>query len=256
MPKIERLFILIGLLIDLTPPDIIQTTTFSITMTTAQLTVSRVNLPYDVINVIFDFLSHMTENGESGYYLEVTPQGKIRLMLRPSFTGIHDIHVFKRNAVAQYVQLTIQQWTPNGEPAPYCIVDALKQPHRIHTQDAIEQNYKNGFISDSNCYTYSDPETGSRRFAYVELRNYYNQGTTTFHQGCVYDEKNNSYLIAEGGTKLDGTMKIIVNPLNMIWDLDDDDHWADNLDAAETLLALGNMEDNEFDDFVPLQMYM
>jgi len=53
----------------------------------------------------------------------------------------------------------------------------------------------------------------------------------------------------------------------MIWDVEGDDHWADNLElAAEVLLELGDdLEDGEeeeeedeidFDALPPLQMYM
>jgi len=80
-------------------------------------TTTRVNLPYDVINIILKFLSQITNDGESGYYIEINKHGKIRLMLRPSFTGIFDITRFKQTVSARYVQLVVQQWTPNGEPA-------------------------------------------------------------------------------------------------------------------------------------------
>jgi hypothetical protein len=87
--------------------------------------------------------------------------------------------------------------------------------------------------------------------AYVESRNHYADETVAFHQGCVYGENNESHVISAFGSDLDGRVRIIVNPFNMIWDLEGDDHWADNIEAAEALIELG-----EYFDFDELQMYM
>jgi hypothetical protein len=207
-----------------------------------QLTINtcKVNLPYDVINIIFHFLSQMTDNGESGYYLEMTNRGKIRLLLRPSFTGIFDITRFKQTVSARYVQLRVLHWTPNGEHVPEYTVNALEQPHRIHDQATIDENYRNGFITDNRCYTYSDPNTGVRKNAYVESRIYYLLGDVSFHQGCVYGENCDSNVISAFGSDADGSATFVVNPFNMIWDAEDDEHWADNLDMAEALIEFGD----------------
>jgi len=227
----------------------------SLSLTT---TTRRVNLPYDIINVIFDFLSQITDNGETGYYCEVNKLGKIRLMIRPSFTGIFDITRFKQSVSARYVQLTVRQWVPEGEPPEEYTVNALEQPHRIHDQATIDENYCNGFISDNRCYTYSDPQTEMQMIAYVESRNHYLDGNIAFRQGCVYSETGESYVLSGFGTDLDGNTTIVVNPYSMIWDIEGEDHWADDLEAAEALLELNIGEDEEidFDDLQPLQMYM
>lgn len=219
---------------------------------------NRVNLPYDIINAIFEILSQITDNGESGYYLEVTNRGKIRLRVRPSFTGIFEITRFKQTVSARYVQLTIQEWTPNGESAPQYTITALEQPHRIHDQETIDANYSNGFVSDNRCYTYSEPETGSKKIAYVESRIYYDHGTIAFHQGCIYGENNESHVISAFGSDSEGAARIIVNPFNMIWDVEGDEHWADNMEVAEALLELGEdlEEEIDFAALPPLQMYM
>ena len=222
---------------------------------------NRVNLPYDIINSIFEILSQITDNGESGYYLEVTNRGKIRLILRQSFTSrISNIIRFKQTVIARYVQLTIQEWTPNGEPAPQYTVTALEQPHRIHNQATIDSNYRNGFVSDNRCYTYSEPETGIQKIAYVESRIQYDYGTISFHEGCIYGENNESHVISAFGADSEGTARIVVNPFNMIWDVEGDEHWADNIEAAEALLELGeDFEEIDFDAIdalPPLQMYM
>jgi hypothetical protein len=230
-------------------------------------TTTRVNLPYDVINIILKFLSQITNDGESGYYIEINKHGKIRLLLRPSFTGIFDITRFKQTVSARYVQLVVQQWTPNGEPAPHYTVTALEQPHRIHTQATIEENYRNGFVADNRCYTYIEPETENRKIAYVESRIYHAQGNMVFHQGCIYGENDEWNVVSEFNAHYEHAARIIVNPFNMIWDVEGDDHWADNLElAAEALLELGDdLEDGDgeeeedeidFDALPPLQMYL
>ena len=176
--KIERLFILIRMLIEFIHqyyPKLYLNSIIKMSLVSSSKKV--VNLPYDIINAIFEILSQMPDNGESGYYLEVTNRGKFRLMVRPSFTSILNLYRFKQTVSAKYVQLTVQQWTPNGEPAPHYTVTALEQPHRIHDQTVIDENYRNGFVGDNRCYTYSEPETGVRMFAYVESRIYFDHGT-------------------------------------------------------------------------------
>ena len=204
-------------------------------------------LPYEIINIIFDFLSQITDNGDSGYYLEVNDRGKIRMLLRPSFTGIFDVMRFKQSVTARYIKLTIQKWTPIGEPVTECSVNALEQPYRIHSQETINANYSNGFISDNRCYTYSDPETGATRIAYIESRNYHLLGNVAFHQGCVYGENGESHVISGFGSQLDGTATIVINPFNMIWDAEDDEHWDEQFEDEEEI---------DFDALPPLQMYM
>jgi hypothetical protein len=225
-----------------------------------------VNLPYDIINSIFEILSQMTDNGESGYYLEVTNRGKIRLMVRPSFTSnIRDLHIFKKSVTGRCVKLHIFQWTPPGskqmEPE---IVEAIERPHRIANQATIDENYRNGFVGDNHCYTFNEPYTGKCIVAYVESRTNLVSGNVAFHQGCVYYENGDCHVITGVGLEADGAATIVVNPLNMIWDVEGDD-WADNMEAAEALLELGNgieEEEEEEIDFdalasLPLlQMYM
>lgn len=271
--KIERLFILLGVLIEFIHqyyPNLSFNSILTMSLVSSSFRKNSyqvVNLPYDIINAIFEILSQITDNGESGYYLEVTNRGKIRLMVRPSFTGIFDITRFKQKVSARYVELVVQQWTPNGEPAPQYTVTALEQPHRIHTQSTIDEDYRSGFVSDNRCYTYSEPDTNIKKIAYVESRIYYEHGTIVFHQGCVYGENDEYHVISGFGATSDGTARLVVNPFNMIWDLEGDEHWADNLEAAEALLELGgefqdaeeDFEEFDFDALAALpllQMYM
>ena len=221
----------------------------------------RVNLPYDIINVIFEILSQMTDNGESGYYLEVTNRGKIRLMVRPSFNiNLRNLNIFKSAVVGRCVQLRIQQWTlPGSQQMEPEIAEAIEQPYRT-----IDN--QNGFVRDNRCYKFQEPCTGNSMVAYVESRTNLASGIVSFQQGCVYYENGDSHVIVGFGSELDGTATIVVNPFNMIWDVEGDEHWADNMEAAEALLALGNDEDEEeededeeeidFDALAPLQMYM
>lgn len=213
-----------------------------------------VNLPYDIINAIFEILSQITDNGESGYYLEVTNRGRIRLLVRPTFTGIRELNIFKRSVTGRCVQLSIYKWTPPGsqqmEPE---IAEAIEQPYR-----ANQATIHNGFVSDNRCYTFREPHTGKGMVAYVESRTNIASGTVAFQQGCVYYENGDSHVITGFGSEADGAATIVVNPFNMIWDVEGDEHWADNMDAAEALLELGeDLEDEiDLDALQPLQMYM
>ena len=218
-----------------------------------------VNLPYDIINFIFEILSQITDNGESGYYLKLNNRGKIRLMVRPSFTSIRELNVFKQTVFGRCVQLSIYQWTPPGsqqmEPE---IAEAIEQPYRIYNQATI----RDGFVSDNRCYTFREPNTGKNIVAYVESNVNIASGNVAFQQGCVYYENGDWNVITGFGSEADGAATIVVNPFNMIWDVEGDDHWADNMEAAEALLELGDDFDDEEIDFdaitaLPLlQMYM
>jgi len=228
---------------------------------TSSLTTSKkvVNLPYDIINAIFEILSQITD-GESGYYLEVTNRGRIRLLLHPTFTGIRELNIFKRSVVGRCVQLSILQWTPPGsqqmEPE---IAEAVEQPYRIANQATIEENRRNGFVSDNRCYTFLEPYTGKKMVAYVESRVSLESGNVTFQQGCVYYENGDSHVITGFGSEADGAATIVVNPFNMIWDVEgEDEYWADNMVAAEALLELGEDLEEEIalNALPPLQMYM
>jgi len=220
---------------------------------------NRVNLPYDIINSIFEILSQITDNGESGYYLEVTNRGRIRLMVRPSFSiNLRNLNVFKSAVVGRCVQLRILQWTPPGsQQMDPEITEALEQPYRIANQATIDENYSNGFVSDNRCYTFSEPHTGKRMIAYVESRTNVASGNVAFQQGCVYYENGDSHVITGFGSEADGAATIVVNPFNMIWDVEGDEHLADmEADAAEALLELGDEEEIDYDALPPLQMYM
>lgn len=228
------------------------------TMTTKR---NRVNLPYDIINSIFEILSQITDNGESGYYLEVTNRGRIRLVVRPTFTGIRELNIFKQTVVGRCVQLSIYQWTPPGYQQDPEIAEAIEQPYRISNQATIDENYRNGFVGDNRCYTFLEPHTGKKMVAYVESRINLASGNVAFQQGCVYYENGDSHVITGFGSEADGAATIVVNPFNMVWDDEGDEHWADNMEAAEALLELGNgIEDeddeDDFDALPPLQMYM
>jgi len=194
-------------------------------------------LPYDIVNVIFDYFSHMTD---SGWILEVDNKGKVRLSARTWFTGIHHINRFKQNASARYVQLQIIIDNFHNQ-----IVDALEQPYRPHDQARIEENYQNGIVSDCRCYKYVDSSTGIQMTAYVESRHNIDTGVNTFHQGCVYDNQGNSYIVSGFGTNEHVTISI--NSMNMIWDYTDDEI----NELAQALLELDEIEqiDIILDDF-------
>ena len=189
------------------------------------LTTKHTDLPYEVVNIILEFLSHITDNGESGYYIKVNKHCKMRLTLRPAFTGILDIIRLKQNA--RYVQLSVNQ-SNNRKPV---YITALEHPLR----NEKTTDYRNGFISDKRCYTYSDPENTTKN-AYIESR--IHNGTIAFYKGCVYGENNEFHIILAFSSELD-TARIVIKP--MIRDLEED---------------LGVYDDFDFYALPLLQMYM
>jgi len=209
------------------------------------------SLPYEIINIIFDYLSDITD---SGWILEVDNKGKVRLTARKMFVGIHDINRFKQTVVARYVQLRIQ-FNTDDEP----VVNALEQPYRNYNQSIIIHNHNNGFTNDCRCYNYIDPFSGHSMVAYVEMRIDNQTNHVSFRQGCVYNSQDDIYLVSGFGyDEISGTATIAINPMNLMdWDyegsgsdsLSEGDDW-DDLQAAEALLELETyfQEDQEPDE--------
>jgi hypothetical protein len=222
---------------------------------------SFATLPYDILNVIFEYLSHITD---SGWILDVNNKGKIRLLPRAAFTGIHYINHFKLGSLGNQVQLKIQQWASIEENTQEKIVQAIEQPYLANDQQKIEEDRARGVVSMNRAYTYHDPETGIRNVVYVDLQQRLADSQIVFRQGCVYDDNGDTFVVTGYGSGEEpGTVRIVVNPFNMIWDIEGD-HWADD-DVADALLELGEdihaanalaeFDDADF-DFLPLQMYM
>ena len=202
-----------------------------------------VELPYDILNVIFEYLSHITD---SGWILNVNNSGKLSLLASPEcMVGINYINRFKQGVRARYIKLHIMQWMSGGENI---MVDALEQPQLICDKKTTEENYQNGFENKTYCCTYTNPTTEQQMVAYVESRHYFKFGYNIFQQGCVYGKSDNTYVVsgyAHASSNIPIENKIYdaviqVNPLNMVWDASDDD------------------EDEEIDinTLVPLHMYM
>ena len=201
-----------------------------------------VELPYDILNVIFEYLSHITD---SGWILNVNNSGKLSLFANPEcMAGIDYINRFKQGVRARYMKLHIMQWMSSDESM---LVDALEQPHLICDQKTTEENYQNGFENKTYCCTYTDPKTKQQMIAYVESRHYYAFGYNIFKQGCVYGESDNTYVVAGYAHAnpnipvenqiYDATIQ--VNSLNMVWDVLDEDE-----------------EEIDLESLPPLHMYM
>lgn len=206
--------------------------------------VRRNVLPYDILNVIFEYLSHITD---SGWILNVNNSGKLSLLARQEcMVGIDYINRFKQGVRARYMKLHIVQLMSSDESM---FVDALEQPHLICDQKTTDENYQNGFESNSYCCTYTDPNTQQQMIAYVESRHNYTNGTKIFKQGCVYGESDNTYVVA-GYAHANPTIPIEnkiydaiihVNQLNMVWDVDEDEDDEEEID---------------YESLPPLHMYM
>ena len=202
-----------------------------------------VELPYDILNVIFEYLSHITD---SGWILNVNNSGKLSLLASlECMERIDYINRFKQGVRARYMKLHIMQWMSSDESM---LVDALEQPHLICDKKTTDENYQNGFENKTYCCTYTDPKTKQQMIAYVESRHYYAFGYNIFKQGCVYGESDNTYVVAGYAHAnpnipvenqiYDATIQ--VNSLNMVWDvLDDEDE-----------------DEIDYESLPPLHMYM
>ena len=206
-------------------------------------------LPKNTIRNIFNYLADLTES-ESGWIFELDNKGRVRLSVRNTFTGIHDVNRFKETVEARYVKLRYQ--TINN--VEY-IVDALEQPRRIHSQARIEDDANHDISSECYCYSYIDPETEDRMTAYVETRYYHLALQKRFVQGCVYDQQGNCYAITDFGFDKQGFANISIDPIGMIWDTKGNDRWADDLEG-EDVEEEDEEDEIDFDALPPLQMYM
>lgn len=222
------------------------------------------HIPYDIINVIFEYLSHITD---SGWILNVNHSGKMRLLSRTYFTrSINDIHSFKLGVRGNQVQLNLQQWASIEENMSQKIVCAIETPYRLYDQCKIDEDYKRGVVYIHRSYIYNDPTTNQRMVAYIELRNHLTDGDVSFRQGCIYNQKGESFIIT--GYRFDeqtGKVNMVVNPFNM--DCFIEYNFAGNQEAVTEMIEAANIlagledeeydeEDIDFENLPPLQMYM
>ena len=218
-------------------------------------------IPYDIINVIFEYLSHITD---SGWILNVNHSGKMRLLPRTYFIkNINNIHSFKLGVFGNQIQLNIQQWASIEEQKIVC---AIETPYRLYNQPKIDEDYKRGVVYTHRSYIYNDPETDQRMVAYIELRNRLTDSNVSFRQGCVYNQKGESFIIT--GYKLDeqtGAVNMVVNPFNMDCFIEynfsgNQEAITEMMEAANILAELeedeGEEEDIDFENLPSLQMYM
>jgi len=225
-------------------------------------------LSYEVINLIFDYLSMISD---SGWFLKVTNNGKLMLLPNPWFFDLHHLFRFKTETSAREVKLNIQPWDAFHEQNMYdMVVTALEQPHRIHHQNVIDTDASYGIFSDNRCYTYIDPTTEQNVVAYVEIRKHNN--ISVFNQGCVYEANGETKVISGfSSDETPGNVRVVINPYNITWDYEGNPNWEEELEAAEALLDIGgnvqhqdqdyydeDEQDNEidFDELEALQMYM
>ena len=248
-------------------------------------------IPYDIINVIFEYLSHITD---SGWILNVNRSGKMRLLPRTHFIkNINNIHSFKLGVLGNQIHLNIQQWAsiamysvaslieeegiqvfnkrenPKGscrENEEQKIVCAIETPYRLYNQPKIDEDYKRGVVYTHRSYTYNDPETDQRMVAYIELRNRFTDSNLSFRQGCVYNQKGESFIIT--GYKLDeqtGAVNMVVNQFNM--DCFIEYNFSGNQEAITEMMEAANIlaeleedegveEEIDFENLPSLQMYM
>ena len=237
---------------------------------TSQLTVNRPmspklavgsgsRLPYDVMRIIFDYLSQISDNG---WHIQLEKSGKPQLVANPYFVGIQDVFRFKMNSWARFVELRIQQWESYHSNSSYVeTVTALEVPHRIHDQATINANLKKGMAYDSRCYTYVDPETEMNMVAYVDSCKFSFPPATTdapvFQQGCVYGANGETHVISGFGTdETPGTARMVVNKMNITWDLNDYLDWDPLFENYEETEDDEIPEGFDLNTLPTLQMYM
>jgi len=224
-------------------------------------------IPYDIINVICEYLSHITD---SGWILNVNRSGKMRLLPREYFTkSINNLHSFKLGVLGNQIQLNLQQWASIEENMSQKIVCAIETPYRLYNQPKIDEDYKRGVVYINRSYIYNDPETDQRMVAYIELSNRLTDGNVSFRQGCVYNQKGESFIIT--GYSLDeqtGSINMVVNPFNMDCFIEynfngNQEAITEMMEASNTLSELEEEEeegeeeeDIDFENLPPLQMYM
>jgi len=238
---------------------------------TTLTTIRRVLLPEDILNYIFDYLSHITD---SGWIFKINRKGKLCIVARDSCMRIIDhVNFYKRHSTwfAGNINLLVDKGGANWDLQS---VPAISQPYLLCNRETMNANIAQMFYYRSMCYQYQDADTGSQMVAYMDLRVNLNPDEVVFHQGCVYDDQGNSFVITGYGADANST-RIQVNPIGMIWDTVGDEsiwnnpaEWDDNMwdamhDVMNDLHDFENEEAEEdelgedFDpDAHPLQMYM
>lgn len=213
---------------------------------------NNVMLPYEVINKILDYISHL--NNEQ-FRMNVDYEGRISFRINVWFSGylrIHQVNMFKQFVRARQVRLRLSIW-PND--AAYEEVDALEEPRRICDQENADADLVQGFIHDARCYTYTDLSTGEKCHAYVSCRYYFNDNYIVFRHGEVYTANGEIKSITGFGSDAQGIVHLTVSPMNLWWF----DNQPMELEILQALLELGDddAEDVDFQENHPaIDMYM
>ena len=192
------------------------------------------SLPYDSVNLIFEYLSQLLDKK---WKIVIDFQGRIRLRFNPYFSlNIHlQCHIWNKLHLVNdfqsgYTTLYIQYF-PTEETM---VVPALKQHRAVPSQLFLETRGENYGI----CYSYQNPDTNADEYVYVDTcYDSENQLDTLIH-GTLFRKsgsRHNPYNVFDHEEYVN-TNKSYIFVQN--WTLD----WFGNHDfeAAQTLLDLEN----------------
>jgi len=183
------------------------------------LTSSRKNttilLPYDCMNLIFEYLSQILD---SNWSLVFDSNGRIHMRVNKYaslYTNILQLNRYKMEVSRpKYLMLRVFHRFPDEMAFE---VGALEQPRRIYEQAKIDEDFQNGYIDFAWCYSYTNPLTSRPEYIYTSARYYIANnhgvflGGTLLRDGSAYNVTE--YVVNESV----GLVSIGISQLNLDW---------------------------------------
>ena len=219
--------------------------------------VKGAQLPYDCVNLIFEYLSHLLD---SKWRLTFDAKGRVYLRYNRYYKPLHLVsnlfdykyHLISRcNMGGQHRHIDIH-YVPSNTIIQ---TEALQNYRSIVDQDQYNANVGNGFIDCGVCYTYNHPISGGLEVIYVDWRTHIEEDDTfTFLRGTLHSGADGMlHNIEDYELSEDGSITIMVQEMPIDWVLDFEgepieDNWIEDFEPlidyeqleAEALLQMYN----------------
>lgn len=184
------------------------------------------SLPYDCMNRIFEYLSHMID---AKFALEFDANGHVHMRINPYsgfYTNISAVFHYKRQIIGgKYLTLRL----------PDLEAEALEQPRPLGNQATLDANLANGYMDFGWCYSYTNPLNHLSEYVYTSARYYLANNQGVFLGGILLRDGSAYNVTDYSAREAEGVVNIQISPFNLDWAQEEA-----VTEAAEGLLLLNN----------------
>ena len=173
-------------------------------------------LPYEVLNIIFDYLSQIKDERHKKV---LNSRGDVAFKINTFFSGfsfLSDLYLFKARYPAKPVMMRLYSWPISGQ-------DPITEVEARGVSRKMEGNIL------SKCFSFEDATTHRMSYIYTEFV----ENTSLFKHGTAHLENNRAYRVMELFEGGGNVLIVSVNFTHLDWDpaeLEAADAIADLLD--------------------------